>query len=191
MREHYHLVNLVNGDTQSFTAIYEQYHAKVYHYCFRFVRSKEVAQEITSDVFVKLWQKRETLETCQPIGGLLLKITRDYCLDFLRKVARDKHLRDRYVEQYIDSSSTVLEDQLFFNEGMKIARKAIENLPPRCKEVFHLRYFRGLTLIQISETLKISPNTVQNHLQKGKRLVRTYLQSHTDLILGLLLIWII
>jgi len=190
LREQQYLVNLVQGDKKSFAALYELYHAKVYCYCFRFVRNMEVAQEITSDVFVKLWEKRKTIDVNRPLGGLLFKISKDFCLDYLRKVSRDRRRRNIFIEQYLESSLNTLEDQLFFDEGMKIAQKAIESLPPRCKEVFHLRYFSGLTLLQISEELEISPNTVQNHLQKGNRQVRAYLRSHTDLVLGCLLIWV-
>lgn len=187
-REKYHLDQLVEGKKESFAVLYTLYYSKVYHYCFRFIRSKEICQEITSDVFIRIWEKRALIDPNRPLGGLLMKISRDYCLDYLRKMARDESLRKSFIDQYIVGVQCVPYESLFMKEGMQMANQAISTLPPRCREVFHLRYFSGLSLIQIAEELKISPNTVQNHLQKGTRLVRTYLRSHTDVIAVLMLL---
>ena len=135
---------------------------------------------------MKLWQKRAQLRSDIYIGGILFKITRDFCFSYLRKVARNADLRKAYIERYTAPTANPIEEDLYLQDGLKIAGKAIESLPPKCRQVFHLRYRDGLSLSQIANELHISTNTVQNHLQKGTRLVKGYLQDHSDLVFTLL-----
>jgi RNA polymerase sigma-70 factor (ECF subfamily) len=172
----------VNGNKQSFVYLHEKYQSKVYFYCLKFVGNREVAEEITSDVFVKVWQKREEIQTDLNFSGLLLKITRDFALSYLRRVARNADQRKAFIDHYFQCLNSPVEEQIYLKEGMAIADRAIENLPPKCRQVFRLRYLDGLSLKQIAEELHISTNTVQNHLQKGTHIVKSYLQEHSDLV---------
>ena len=170
------------GDKESFVFLHRKYQSKIYHYCQRLVRNEAVAQEITSDVFIRLWAKRADILAGQSLSGLLFKITKDLSVSYLRKVARDAALRKAYIENYFESLTNPIEEQIFLKEGLQIANQAIENLPPKCRLVFRLRYFSGLSLQQIAEELDISINTVQNHLTKGTRTVKAYLQANSDLV---------
>jgi RNA polymerase sigma-70 factor (ECF subfamily) len=180
--EQYHLIQLTQGNKESFVFLHRRYQSRIYRYCYQFVRNEEAAQEITSDVFVKIWEKRAGIRIEQAIAGLLFKITRDLSLSYLRKVARDAALRKAYIEDYFESLTNPIEDEIFIREGLQIANQAIASLPPKCRLVFRLRYFSGLSLQQIAEELNISTNTVQNHLSKGTRIVKTHLQANSDLV---------
>ncbi|PHN07062.1 RNA polymerase sigma factor [Flavilitoribacter nigricans] len=188
LKEQFHLQQFAKGDKKSFVYLHERYQSKVYYYCLKFVGNREVAEEITSDVFVKLWQKREELRDDITVSGLLFKITRDYALSYLRQVARNADLKKAFIESYFNALNNPVEEQIYLKEGMAIAKRAIDTLPPKCRQVFRLRYLDGLSLSQIAEELHISTNTVQNHLQKGTRIVRGYLQEHSDLVFSILLI---
>lgn len=187
LKEQFHLERFIKGDKQSFVYLHGRYQSKVYFYCLKFVGKPEIAEEITSDVFVKLWQKREDIRTDTDISGLIFKISRDYALSYLRRVARQADLRKAFIDTYLESITNPVEEQLYLQEGMAIADRAIETLPPKCQQVFRLRYLDGLSLSQIAEELHISTNTVQNHLQKGTRIVKSYLQEHSDLVFSILL----
>lgn len=187
LKEQFHLTRFAKGNKQSFVYLHERYQSKVYYYCLKFVGKQEIAEEITSDVFVKLWQKREEVKTDTPIGGLLMKITRDYSLSYLRQVAKNTDRRKAFIDNYFQNLSSPVEEQIYLKEGLAIADQAIENLPPKCRQIFRLRYLDGLSLKQIAEELHISTNTVQNHLQKGTRIVKGYLQEHSDLVFTILI----
>ncbi|MCB0629918.1 MAG: RNA polymerase sigma-70 factor [Saprospiraceae bacterium] len=187
LKERIHLQRLTEGNKASFVYFHSLYLSRVYHYCFKFVRSREVAEEISSDVFVKLWEKRAQLRSDTGLEGLLFKIARDFCLSYLRQVARNADLRKHFVETYLAQTSNTIEEEIYLREGIKLAGQAIDQLPPKCRQVFRLRYLDGLSLNQIAEELHISTNTVQNHLQKGTRLVKVYLQEHSDLAFCLLI----
>jgi RNA polymerase sigma-70 factor (ECF subfamily) len=186
-QEKHHLTQLSRGNKQSFAFLFEKYRSKVYFYCFQFVRSREIAQEITLDVFTRIWEKHATIESEQSISGLLLKITRDYSITYLRKAAKDLALRKEFVQNYLQSLDNPLEEHLFIKEGMQIAKQAIDGLPPRCRQVFQLRYAEGFSLKEIAEELNISISTVKKQLKKGTLIVRDYLEANTDLVFVLIL----
>lgn len=187
IQERYHLIQLSTGSKESLAFLFRKYNSKVYHYCFQYVRSKEVAQEITMDVFLKVWEKRSVLKTDTPLSGLLFKITKDASISYLRKAARNTVLRKEFVQHYLQSLENPLEDHLLFKEGMEIAKRAIASLPPRCRQVFLLRYEEGFSLKQIAEELNISVSTVKKQLSKGTLIVRSYLESNADLVFVLIL----
>lgn len=187
-QEHHHLIHLSKGNKESLAFFHREYRAKVFHYCFRFVRDREVAQEITLDVFLKLWEKRAKLEQDRSVNGLLFKITRDFSLTYLRKVAKDDRKRKEFVDHYMVSvENCPVEEQIFMKEGLKIAKQAIDGLPPRCRQVFQLRYGEDLSLKQIADELNISIHTVKKQLRKGTHTVKDYLRAHADLVFSFIL----
>ena len=140
------------------------------------------------DVFLKLWEKRAKLITDRSVNGILFKITRDFSLTYLRRVAKDARLRKEFVENYMLSvDNCPVEEQIFMKEGMKMAKQAIDGLPPRCRQVFQLRYSEELSLQQIAEELNISINTVKKQLRKGTHTVKDYLRANADLVFFLIL----
>lgn len=187
-QEYHHLIHLSKGNKESLAFFHREYRSKVFHYCLQFVRDREVAQEITLDVFLKLWEKRSILHTDRSINGILFKITRDFSLTYLRKVAKDDRRRKEFVEHYILTvDHCPVEEQIFIKEGMKIAKQAIDELPPRCRQVFQLRYSEERSLKQIAEELNISINTVKKQLRKGTHIVKDYLRANADLVFSLIL----
>lgn len=188
LQEKFHLQRLAEGNRESFVHLHKKYQSQVYHFGLKFVQSPEVMEEITSDVFVKLWEKRDQLRTDIPVGPLLCKITKDLAFSHLREVSRHADRRQAFIEHYLARMDNPIEGDLFIKEGLKIASEAIDSLPPKCREVFLLRYMEGLSLLEIAAQLNISTNTVQNHLLKGTRIVRMYLQKHADLVFSAILL---
>ncbi len=186
-QEKYHLIHLSKGNKESLAFLHRKYRAKIFHYCLQFVRNREVAQEITLDVFLKLWEKRSIIKTDRSVDHFLFKITKDFSISYLRKISKHAHLRKQYVENYFQSLGNSVEEQLLMKEDLQIAKQAIDSLPPRCRQVFQLRYSEDLSLMQIAEELNISINTVKKQLRKGTNLVKSYLKANADLVFFLIL----
>lgn len=180
--EQVNLEKLKKGNKECLYFFHEKYHEKVYHYSYTFVKNKEVAEEITSDVFVRIWKIRDRVDISKGIDHLMFKITKNFCIDYLRKVSRNSALREDYLRQCMASRSTIIEEQYSFREHLAIAKQAIAKLPPKCRKVFLLRYDQELSLQQIAGELDIAVSTVQKHLHKGTKFVRNYIKSHTDLV---------
>lgn len=177
-----HLQNVRHGDMESFRWVYDTYHHKVHQYCFRFVRDKEVVDEITSDVFVQFWKKRDQLKTDISPTGLLYKMARNYCIDYLRKMGSSSKLKALFLLQYKESLHNSIEEDIQFKESLQVIGQVIHTLPPKRRQVFQMRFEKDMTNDQIAKELDISPNTVRAHLTKASNFIRTYLYTHSDMV---------
>jgi RNA polymerase sigma-70 factor (ECF subfamily) len=173
------LQKVVLGDSGAFREIYSHYRGKLYQYAYALTKSEETADEITQEVFVKIWQKREQINTELNFEAYLKKITLNHVLNFLKKAARDKELQARIyhnVEQIRNST----EEQLLEKELMKTYTAAIEKLSPQKKLIYQLHYNEELTHEEISQKLNISKSTVNNHMVEAVKFIRNYVRSHAE-----------
>ncbi len=155
----------------------------VYGFCLRLVRIPVIAEEITSDVFVKLWEKRLHLNRNISVKGILFKITHDLCINSLKKIARVKELKKEFLRHYLPEYQNV-EKELAFFEYLNIAQEAIEKLPPRRKEVFKLHYINSMNPEQIALKTGISKSTVNVHIHKASKFIKSYLHSHPEVMIN-------
>lgn len=180
-REKEYLERLRQGELAGFKWIYDEYHAKVYGYSLKLLDNYQVAEEITEDVFVRLWEKRAMLDTSLSISGLLMKITKDFVWNHLKKEARQTRQRSQYVLERPALSTNSLESDLIFRDYLDIAEAAIRQLPEKRQLVFNLRYKTGLDNREIARRLDISETTVRVHLLKATQFLRSYLASHPEI----------
>ncbi len=172
-----HLKGLKNGDRTSFRWIYDEYHALIYRYCFKFLRQKTLAQEATADVFIVVWQKRHLIVPDQPFTPLLFKIGKDIAYNYLKKISRNKTLIAHYLATVMDSHHENGETIFMEKEALEALQKAIEDLPPKRKKIFKLRYYEGLNNKDIAQKMQISINTVREQLAQARRFLKQYISN--------------
>ncbi|HVU85341.1 MAG TPA: RNA polymerase sigma-70 factor [Puia sp.] len=147
---------------------YKELFTSLYSYLFQFtktlVKSKEPAEEIISDVFIKVWEKRKELEKIENLKLYLYVSTRNHAYNYLDKQKNNAtnpldDVQAEFTSVYFDP------EQLLITADM-LARiqKAIDQLPPRCKMIFKLTKEDGLKYREVAELLNISIKTVENQL---------------------------
>ncbi len=173
---------LKTGDHGSLRQVYGQYHAIIYYYTLKFVKQESLAEEVTADVFIKLWHRRSIINPELPVQALLYKIAKDTAYNYLKKVASDARLRQRYLDQcpvlYVKSGELLFLEK----EHMAEVEQIIGTLPPKRMEVFKLRYYKGEDNQSIAHRLKISINTVKVHLVKARHYLRQQLSLHEEIV---------
>jgi RNA polymerase sigma-70 factor (ECF subfamily) len=175
------LVKLIQkGDIKAFEALYERLHGPVFHYCLGFTKSREVAEEILQEVFVKVWEKREQLDDALSVKALIYKMTRDLTFNYLKKASRDESLQAEIITHFVHASNAT-ESQVVYNDYWAIAKKAIAQLPPQCHRIYRLRAEQGMSYEMIGDELGISKNTVKVQLVKATKVIKAYLYAHADL----------
>ena len=166
------IVQFNQGDTEAFTAIYNKYFSTLYYFVKRFVPDREDAEDITADVFVKLWSLRTNLNSIKNIEAFLYITGRNACLDFLRHIQR-RHLRQKELLHALLQES---EDGQLTDDVKTLVLKAIyeeiEKLPRSCRQVFKMAYLDGLSNSEIAETLSINNQSVRNHKQRAVKILR-------------------
>ena len=177
-----------SGCHKSFELLFHQYKDFLFHYSFRVLRSKEVADEMVQKTFIKLWQGRSRISNVLSMKGYLFTIIRNLILDHLKKVSREQILKDD-LKLRIQISHMKPEEDLIYADLETIAHQAIESLPTQRKLIFKLNRENGFSYHEIASQLNISENTVKVSIYKSLNHIRSYLSTHTDLSFGLM-IWI-
>lgn len=178
------LQRLVTGCERSFEVIFKKYHGYLYHYSFRVFRDKCTADEIVHKTFIKIWDRKEKLVDVTSIKSYLYAVNRSLVVEELRSIARDKRLAERLAHRIVSSYNPVEEDMIY-HDLKEITRQAIEQLPPKRKEIFKLSRHHGFTHKEIACKLNISENTVKVSVYKSLQQIRDYLTLNADVSLVL------
>ncbi|MBK6282899.1 MAG: RNA polymerase sigma-70 factor [Draconibacterium sp.] len=134
--------------------------------CFAigFLKNKEVAEEIVSDVYVKIWNNRSQLESILNLKSYLFICVRNGCLSYLRKIKNEKIISIDSISEFQFVQVEGSESDLIEKEKIEQIYAAIETLPCKCKMAFTLAKINGLKYKEIAEVLGVTEKTVNNHL---------------------------
>jgi RNA polymerase sigma-70 factor (ECF subfamily) len=172
-----------HGDTEAFTAIYNSYYLTLYAFVRKFVPKKEDAEDITADVFAKLWKKHTQLDSIKNIEAFLYITGRNACLDFLRHLQRESERQKEMIYVLMQQSAEGFLQEDVKAEVVKFIQKEVEKLPRSCRNVFKMAYFEGLSNSQIAEELRINNQSVRNHKQRAIKLLRLALLNKSAIFI--------
>ncbi|MEM1408849.1 MAG: RNA polymerase sigma-70 factor [Bacteroidota bacterium] len=173
---------------KGFEEVYNLHVVKLCQIIYRYTKDYSTAESIIQNVFVALWKKRESLEIQGTIENYLVGAVKLALLEHNRKKAIR---RDRLEEHLIDycGYADCTENVLTFNELNDKVNQLTDQLPCQCKRVYQLSRVRGLTNKEIASTLLISENTVENHLSKALRFLRSNLKEYES-VSGIILLFL-
>ncbi len=182
------LVNqLKNGNHKAFRKLFDTYRNDLFKFSLSMVHSKQYAEEIVQDVFLKVWIKRESLNPEMSFRAYIFTITRNKTLKFLKKAANNRKMREDvfYASQKIANTTdhSVRETELEI-----IKNKALNKLPPKRLLIFEMSRNEGKSYDVIAAELKISPHTVRNQMSKALETLRISILENKDIALYILLI---
>lgn len=175
------LVRVAGGDRDAFKELYSVYFPLVERYVTLFEPSKRNLDELTQDVFVRIWEKQTRLAEVESFKNYLFLVARNVVYNYIRalKVQKLKELDDS-VET---SSGSDSENELLFKQYYQLAQEAIEKLPAGRRKILKMSIDQGLTLDEIAAALNISRSGVKKQLYTATAFVRQYLRDHGELSL--------
>jgi RNA polymerase sigma-70 factor (family 1) len=177
------LGGIIRGDETAFAALFGAYRNRIYGIALRLTSSEMLAEEITQDVFLKLWLRREKLSEVEHFRAYLFTITRNHVFDALKAMARTLHLTGEPGADWPDRQSAT-EDLLVNKEYEAVLREAVDRLPERQREVYRLIREQGWKREQVAKQLEISPETVKVHLKKAVQSIRAFTIARLDLYIA-------
>ncbi len=154
-----------NNDKEAFNALFRLYYSNLLRFAKNYVSNTGQAEEVVSDVFVWLWQNRETLASVDNPQVYLFTAVKNRCFNVLRSSSKTVSL-----DEYRESENDFPENPLSEMEQRELTDKlrAITNaLPEQQRLVFNMVKQNGLTAKQTAEILQLSPRTVETHLYKA------------------------
>lgn len=182
------LLELAAGNEHAFRQLFNDYHGRLYAYIFRLIKSKQVAEELVMDVFMKIWMGRDLAGNIQNFDAFLFRIAHNKSIDFLRSAANDQRLRDIVWEGIELSTAEGADSNLLQQEFQAKLQEAILLLPPQKKKIYQLSREQGLTHQQIANQVKLSKATVNNHIVEAQSFIRNYLSAGVDLTILILML---
>jgi len=177
---------LREGSEEAFLKIYEQYWYKVFLVAYKRLGNKDIAEELTQDLFLKIWEKRETLKP-QTIGNYLFVSIRNSVIDHIHSgLVADKYVA--FYKSFGELNCSATGNVVEFDDLAEAVDRGLLNLPAKTQEVFKLSRLDGWKPDKIARHLKLSEKTVGYHLTKSLKFMRTYLREY--LLTGALCIMI-
>ncbi len=172
------LHEIAQGSEPAFQELFNKYYPFVFQYLLKIVKSKEIAEEMASDIFMKLWLGKEMIVEIQTMPAFLRKVCTNKAIDFFRYSSRRQQIQQLVQRELNKQVSQPSDYQLLDHEYQTLLSQAINQLSPQRKLVFSLSREEGLTHEQIAEKLQLSRNTVRNTVVESLKLVRDFLHKH-------------
>jgi len=171
---------LRDGDREAYAAVFREMHDPLFRYARSITKNEASAEDLTQDVFVRLWKVRETLDPSQSLEAYLFRMVRN------RAYNHERNQRTRTEkEDDIRSDSVVQPTPLDAPDEAVEAKDLdahltqwIEDLPDRQREALSLSRFEGLSHDAIADVMDISPRTVNNHIVRALRSLRDRLRAY-------------
>ncbi|HZH66532.1 MAG TPA: RNA polymerase sigma-70 factor [Flavisolibacter sp.] len=175
---------IATGDEADYRFLFDKYFSLVYGLALQQTKVPELAKDIAQTVFLKVWEKRQTLETIKGPKAWLLVTTRNEILDFFRKVAVQRshiqYIKELFQEEDKDTKLLLQQEALL--------REAIDGLPPKRRQVYLLSREEGKSYEEIASILNISKNTVKEHMGAALKELRAFLEERKGELLALILL---
>lgn len=173
------LQQISQGDRTAFKALYTHYFSHVQRYVALFEPSKTNLDELTQDVFIRIWEKRGYLAKVESFQSYLFMVTRNMVFNYLRGLKVQQKVKE--LDEAAERSGAAVEDQLLYKQYYRIALEAMDKLPPGRRKVLKMSIDDGLTLDEIAVELNISRAGVKKQLYAATAFVRQYLQEHGEI----------
>ena len=164
-----------------FQETFYKYYEPLCKYAFTLVKEPHSCEDIVQETFLRVWEKKQNLIGSEELTWYMYTAIRNNCLTFLEK-SKKTVLRDITGQEIADTTATDRPLQpVKESDYDALLKKALENLPPKCREVFVLSRVSNLTYKQISDSLGISIKTVENQMGKALKILRAYIRQKQGL----------
>lgn len=165
-------------DIALFRELFDSYFRILTTYAYRFVNDWQTAEDITQDVFMSLWEKKESIDFDDPIKPYLYRAVYNRSINYLNSALMQKRIEgaetiDELINREILSYNQ--HDTLLLKEITDEINQFVDTLPPQCRTVYKLSRERNLRNKEIAARLGVSEKTVEKHLSKALSEIRNHL----------------
>jgi len=159
------------GDIRTFENLFRSYYEPLCRYARQFVENKDAAEEIVQDLFYVLWKERENLQIFTSINGYLYRSVKNKALQYIEKVK----IREDYQNMYAENAGIETftpQEELEYKELEQQIEGALNHLPERRQQIFHMNRMEGKKYNEIALELHISVKTVEAEVSKTLKVLR-------------------
>jgi len=176
------LQKMAEGDEDAFKYFFDTYYDDLCNFVNGYLRDEKLSEDIVQDIFIYLWEKKDSLSSDCSIKSYLYSASKNKSLNYLRNAKNKNRIAENFILQSDSVSNESADQFLEFEELKKILCNAVEKLPPQCKTVYRLSRDGGLTYKEISEKMGIAVKTVENQMSIAIKKIKDILQPYYDQI---------
>lgn len=170
------IIEMQQGDRKAFSTIYNKYWKRVYFFVSLYTKNPSDAEDLTQEIFIKVWESREKIAPDKDIANYLFIAAKNTALNHLRKNKNEPFFIENILDTLEEYASNYSDEHLAIKELEKEVESFIKQLPERQKEVFFLSRKGNYTYAQIAEKMNISIKTVENHMTRALTFLRKKMQ---------------
>ena len=163
---------IVDNDSKAFAVLYERYWYKIYLIALRFLKNKELSEEIVLDIFFDIWNRRNVLNIHNM--NAFLSVSAKYQVYTHSKAAKISPIQ--IVEDYEgiipQTNKNMAEEKFLFTDFEFRLEVHLKNLPSRCQEIFKMSRIEQLSNTEIAQKFGISKRTVENQITIATKYLR-------------------
>lgn len=167
-----------DDDEKALKELFDAYYGKLIEIANFFVNDPYLAQDIVSEVFIKVWKNRSGLEEIKSIDAYFYVATKRQSLNHIRNIKKKKLVSLDNLDTNIHVESRSPEHILFSEEFANIINNAIQDLPPKCRLVYSFVKDDGMKYQEVAETLDISIKTVEMHVGKALKRIKIAFEKY-------------
>ncbi|MDP2891062.1 MAG: RNA polymerase sigma-70 factor [Bacteroidota bacterium] len=171
------------GSEIAFREIMNCWYKRLFNFANGYLNNQENTKEVLQDVFLKLWDNRHQLAENTVLNAYLFTLTRNRCIDLIRRERLVIQFRNDKQEEYLrlsenfEALSDPILDNIFAREVQSEVNRVVTSLPEQCRKVFTLSRSNGLKNKEISAMLNLSEKTIESHLTKALKTIRRSLEQ--------------
>lgn len=168
-------------DKQLFEQLFRDYFTRLCNFAQNYISDLDTTREIVQEVYINLWQKKESIDTDKSIKSYLYASVKNRCLNYIRD---NKKFRSYVLDVELADFEVTFESDAFTESELQTKiNNALGKLPEKCRKVFLLSRFEELKYKEIADELNISVKTVEAQMSKALKILREELKDYMIIIL--------
>lgn len=177
--EDFLLRRLTSGDEQAIDFLFKKYYAEMLRLSYTVLKDREAGKDIIQDIFINIWEKRESLHFSKPIKAYLFRSVINRSLNYLRDQGKTLILPiDKMKESSHASSAGASSEKLEEQEMEHLILRLINELPPQCRLAFELSRNQQMSYKEVAGYMGISVKAVEKHMAKALKQLRKGLEAY-------------
>ncbi|RPJ81330.1 MAG: sigma-70 family RNA polymerase sigma factor [Acidobacteria bacterium] len=162
----------LRGDQLAWETIVRQHWRKVFNVAYKFVGRHDAAEDLTQDIFLKIFRSLDTFDRRANFQTWLISVSRNLCIDHYRSVRKERETIDRQVssEDLMPVSTEAPADTILEQRDLAaLLRRGLEKLPESLRTAVLMRDMQELSYQEIAERLQLPEGTVKSRINRGRR----------------------
>lgn len=160
------------GEEKGFTYFFRELRDTLVYYSFRILNDKPVAEDVTDEAFVKIWQRHPTFKHPQVIKTWLYTTVKNASINLLLERKRKLKKNAEYLRDYVETEDQPHINRMIEAETLNLINKAFDFLPAECRRVFDSLYIKGNSVRDTASDFNLAITTIKNQKGRGLSILR-------------------